>query len=139
MEELRKGAADGTIDVIATDHAPHSEEEKSKGLEKSAMGVVGLETSLAAVYTYLVVPGIISYSRMIDMMASSPRRIFGIDGGLNIGDRADLALVDFNEEWIVNPDEFFSAGKSTPFAGVKLQGKVKMTMAGGEIVFNHMC
>ena len=139
MEELRKGAADGTIDVIATDHAPHSEEEKSKGLEKSAMGVVGLETSLAAVYTYLVLPGIISYSRMIDMMASSPRRIFGIDGGLNIGDRADLALVDFNKEWIVNPDEFFSAGKSTPFAGVKLQGKVKMTMAGGEIVFNHMC
>ncbi len=138
MEELRKGAADGTIDVIATDHAPHSAEEKSKGLEKSAMGVVGLETSLAAIYTYMVLPGIIPFTRMIEMMANAPRKIFGISGGLKRGDRADLALVDFDAEWTVNPDEFFSAGKSTPFAGEKLKGRVMLTLAAGKEVFNRL-
>lgn len=137
MEALREGAADGTIDVIATDHAPHSVEEKSRGLEKSAMGVVGLETSLAAVYTYMVLPGRISYQRMIEMMAGAPRHIFGFEGGLKEGDRADLALVDFNKEWEVNPQEFKSAGKSTPFAGHKLKGMVMTTIAAGKTVFER--
>ena len=126
----------GTIDVIATDHAPHSAEEKSKGLEKSAMGVVGLETSIAAVYTYMVKTGLISFERMIEMMALKPREIFGFKGGLNAGDRADIALVDFNREWIVEPSEFLSAGKSTPFAGCSLTGKVLTTIANGKIVFD---
>lgn len=135
MEALREGAADGTIDIIATDHAPHSAEEKSKGLEKSAMGVVGLETSLGAVYTYMVKPGIISFGRMIEMMADNPRRIFGFEGGMTPGARADVTLVDFNREWVVKPEEFLSKGRSTPFAGVTLTGKPVMTIAGGEIVF----
>lgn len=137
MEALRQGAADGTIDAIATDHAPHSAEEKSRGLEKSAMGVVGLETSLAAVYTYMVKPGRISFARMIEMMAGNPRRIFGIKGGLRPGDRADIALVDFTREWTVKPEEFLSAGKSTPFAGLTLTAKPVMTIAAGRIVYDE--
>lgn len=138
MEALRAGAADGTIDVIATDHAPHSAEEKSKGLEKSAMGVVGLETSLAAVYTYMVKTGIISFDRMIEMMAIAPRRLFGFPGGLTAGNRADLSLVDFNKEWNVNPADFLSMGKSTPFEGVTLTGKVMLTIAGGIPVYDSL-
>ena len=138
MEALRAGAADGTIDVIATDHAPHSAEEKSKGLEKSAMGVVGLETSLAAVYTYMVKTGIISFDRMIEMMATAPRRLFGFAGGLSVGNRADLSLVDFNREWIVNPADFLSMGKSTPFEGVRLTGKVVLTIAAGTLVYDNL-
>lgn len=135
MEALREGAADGTIDIIATDHAPHSAEEKSKGLEKSAMGVVGLEMSLGAVYTHMVRPGIISFRRMIEMMADNPRRIFGFKGGLTPGARADVTLVDFNRDWVVKPEEFLSKGRSTPFAGVTLTGKPVMTIAAGQIVF----
>ena len=138
LEALRAGAADGTIDVIATDHAPHSAEEKSKGLEKSAMGVVGLETSLTAVYTYMVKTGIISFDRMIDMMATAPRRLFGFDGGLTPGNRADLSLVDFNREWNVNPADFLSMGKSTPFEGVTLTGKVMLTIAAGIPVYDSL-
>lgn len=138
MEALRAGAADGTIDVIATDHAPHSAEEKSKGLEKSAMGVVGLETSLAAVYTYMVKTGIISFDRMIEMMAIAPRRLFGFAGGLTAGNRADLSLVDFNKEWDVNPADFLSMGKSTPFEGDTLTGKVMLTIAAGIPVYDSL-
>lgn len=138
MEALREGAADGTIDIIATDHAPHSAEEKSKGLEKSAMGVVGLETSLAAVYTFMVKPGIITYRRMIDMMAKNPRAIFGIKGGLEPGNRADLALVDFNKDWEVNPAEFLSKGRSTPFAGLILSGLPMLTVYAGQVVYDNL-
>lgn len=138
MEALREGAADGTIDIIATDHAPHSAEEKSKGLEKSAMGVVGLETSLGAVYTYMVKSDIITFEKMIEMMASNPRRIFGIKGGLNPGDRADLALVDFNKEWEVKPEEFVSKGHSTPFAGLTLTALPVMTISSGKIVYENI-
>lgn len=137
MEALREGVADGTIDVIATDHAPHSAEEKARGLEKSAMGVVGLETALAAVYTHMVRPGYISFERMIELMALAPRRIFGIRGGIARDDRADLTLVDFNSTETVDPARFRSAGKSTPFAGTELTGRVELTMAAGKIVFDN--
>lgn len=137
MEALRQGAADGTIDVIATDHAPHSAEEKGKGLEKSAMGVVGLETSLGAVYTYMVKPGIISFERMREMMADAPRRIFGFAGGLKKGERADITLADFSKEWTVNPEGFRSKGKSTPFEGCRLCGRPMVTIANGKIVFEQ--
>ncbi len=135
MEALREGAADGTIDVIATDHAPHSAEEKSKGLEKSAMGVVGLETSLAAVYTHMVRPGHISFPRMLEMMALEPRKLFGFRGGILPGNRADLAIVDFDREVNVDSTSFLSKGKSTPFDGTTLFGKVMMTIAGGKTVY----
>ena len=130
---LIEGIIDGTIDAIATDHAPHSTEEKARGLEKSAMGVVGLETALAAVYTYLVKTGIISFQRMLELMAITPRKLFNIKGGLNIGDRADIALVDFNHSEIVDPTKFKSCGQSTPFAGLELTGKVKYTISQGRL------
>lgn len=134
-EALIAGVADGTIDIIATDHAPHSEDEKSRGLAKSAMGIVGLETSLAAIYTYLVKPGIISFERMLELMADAPRKIFEIRGGLKEGARADIALVNFDKQFIVDTKDFLSKGRSTPFAGLKLQGKVITTIAGGKIVY----
>ncbi len=134
-EALIAGVADGTIDVIATDHAPHSADEKSRGLAKSAMGVVGLETALPAIYTYLVKPGIITFERMLELMAHTPREIFQIRGGIKEGDRADIALVNFNKSFIVDPKEFMSKGKSTPFEGKKLFGKVITTIADGKIVY----
>lgn len=133
---LLRGVADGTIDCIASDHAPHSSDEKSRGLEKSAMGVTGIELSLPAVYTYAVLPGHISFKRMIEMMADAPRRIFGIKGGLNPGDRADIAIVDFNADIKVEEDLFLSKGKSTPFLHNTLKGKVLYTIAGGKTAYD---
>lgn len=134
-EALLQGIADGTIDCIASDHAPHSAEEKSRGLEKSAMGVTGIEISLPAVYTYAVKPGHISFARMIELMADAPRRIFGFEGGLRPGDRADLTVVDFNSKFTVEPEALLSRGKSTPFEGLLLDGVVKATVAAGKIAY----
>lgn len=136
-QALLKGIADGTIDCIASDHAPHSSDEKSRGLEKSAMGVSGIELSLPAVYTYAVKPGHITFGRMIELMADSPRRIFGIEGGMRPGDRADITIVDFNETFTVTPAHFLSKGKSTPFEGLPLAGVVKATIAGGKIAYQE--
>lgn len=135
QKALLQGVADGTIDCIASDHAPHSDEEKSRGLEKSAMGVTGIELSLPAVYTYAVKPGHISFKRMMELMADAPRRIFGIEGGLRPGDRADIAVVDFESAFTVNRDFFLSMGKATPFEGETLFGKVLYTVANGIIVY----
>lgn len=135
MEALREGVADGTIDVIATDHAPHSAEEKSKGLEKSAMGVVGIETSLAATYTFMVGGGVISLERLVEIMSLAPRRLLGIGGGIVLGEMLDATLVDLNKEFCVEPDTFFSMGKSTPFEGMRLRGEVLMTIANGRLVY----
>lgn len=135
MEALRKGVADGTIDVIATDHAPHSAEEKSRGLEKSAMGVVGIETSLAATYTFMVGGGIISLERLVEIMSLTPRKLLGIGGGICLGERIDATLVDFAKEFNVEPSQFLSMGKSTPFEGMRLRGEVVMTIADGRKVY----
>lgn len=134
-DELIRGIQDGTIDCIASDHAPHSAEEKSKGLLKSAMGVTGIELSLPAVYTYAVRTGLISFSRMIELMAGNPRHIFGIKGGLEPGQRADFTLVDFNTPFTVEPDRLVSMGHATPFAGLELYGKVIATFFQGQSVF----
>ena len=138
QEALREGLIDGTIDVIATDHAPHSYEEKSKGLEKSAMGVVGLETAFAAVYTTMVVSGLKTFERLIEAMAIAPRRILGFQTlpYLKAGMEADLVLVDTNEKFIVNPEEFKTLGRATPYDGMSLQGKIKMTILKGNPVYN---
>lgn len=135
MEALRKGVADGTIDVIATDHAPHSAEEKSRGLEKSAMGVVGIETSLAATYTFMVGGGIISLERLVEIMSLTPRKLLGVGGGICLGERIDATLVDFAKEFNVEPAQFLSMGKSTPFDGMRLRGEVVMTIADGRKVY----
>ena len=120
-DALIEGIIDGTIECIATDHAPHSAEEKSRGLEKSAMGVVGLETALAAVYTTLVKPGTITLEKLTDIMSLNPRRIFGIEGD------PGKVTVDFSEKFTVDPSTFRSMGKATPFEGMELYGKILKT------------
>ena len=120
-DALIEGIIDGTIECIATDHAPHSYEEKNRGLEKSAMGVVGLETALAAVYTALVKPGIISLEKLVEVMSINPRRIFGIEGD------PGKVTVDFSQRFTVDPVSFKSMGKATPYEGMELFGKILKT------------
>ncbi len=136
-DALIKGIQDGTIDVVATDHAPHTAEDKSRGLERSAMGVVGLETSFAVIYTKLVKTGIISLEKAIDVLAESPRRIFGLGDGLKEGAAADVAVFDLDAEWVVEPEKFFSKGKATPFEGWELCGECCLTMVDGKIVYER--
>lgn len=134
-DALIEGAQDGTIDVIATDHAPHTAEEKSRGLAGSAMGVVGLETSFAVIYTKLVMAGIISPERMIELMAEAPRRIFALGGGLAAGEKADIAVFDLDNEFTVDPATFLSKGRSTPFEGWRLHGQTILTLVDGRTAY----
>jgi len=134
-DALIEGLQDGTIDVVATDHAPHTAEEKSRGLELSAMGVVGLETSFAVIYTHLVRRGVISLEKAIDVMAEAPRRIFGLGGGLMEGEKADIAVFDLTAEWDVEPEKFLSKGHATPFEGWHLWGECCLTMVDGKVVY----
>ena len=132
---LIEGIKDGTIDMIATDHAPHSAEEKGKGLEKSAMGVVGIETAFPLLYTYLVLPGIITLEKLVELMSINPKKRFGIKGGTNENQQADFCAIDLDEEYSINPDEFYSMGKATPFEGYKVKGRIKHTYIKGEKIF----
>lgn len=134
---LIEGVQDGTIDVIATDHAPHTAEEKSRGLAGSAMGVVGLETSFAVIYTKLVMAGIISPERMIELMAEAPRRIFTLGGGLAAGEKADIAVFDLGNEFTVDPATFLSKGRSTPFEGWRLHGQTILTLVDGRTAYRN--
>ena len=128
-EALVAGIQDGTIDMIATDHAPHSVEEKSKGLAGSSFGIVGIETAFPILYTHLVQKGIITLEKLIALLSDNPRNRFGIPQG------NDFTVWDLGENWTVNPDEFLSKGKSTPFAGWLLQGVCKLTVCDGKIVY----
>ena len=128
---LIEGIVDGTIDMIATDHAPHSAEEKSRGLEKSAFGVVGLETAFAAMYTHLVKPGIITLERLVELLADNPRKRFGIPLGL------DFSVWDLNTAYTVDPEEFQSMGRATPFAGMELYGRCLLTVCDGKVVWQE--
>lgn len=130
--ELLNGILDGTIECIATDHAPHSAEEKSRGLEKSAFGIVGIENSFALIYTYLVRRGVITLERLVELMSLNARRIFGVGGGqIAVGEVADLVLFDLKEEHTIDPAQFLSMGKATPFEGWKVYGKCCMTLVAG--------
>ena len=131
-EALIRGIQDGTIDMIATDHAPHSAEEKGRGLEKSLMGIVGLETAFPILYTYLVKPGIITMERLIELLCTKPRERFGME----TAGRADFSLWDLNESYVIDPDEFRSMGRNTPFTGWEVSGRCRMTVCGGDIVWN---
>ena len=128
---LIEGIVDGTIDMIATDHAPHSAEEKSRGLEKSAFGVVGLETAFAAMYTHLVKPGIITMERLVELLVDAPRRRFNIPLGL------DFSVWDLNADYTVDPEEFQSMGRATPFTGMALTGRCLLTVCDGKIVWQE--
>ena len=136
-DALIEGLLDGTIDMIVTDHAPHSAEEKARGLERSAMGVVGLETSFAACYTHLVKPGILPLAKLIDLMHGAPMRRFGIGTELAAGQPADLTVFDLDRSCTVDPEQFLSKGRATPFSGMELGGVCRMTMIGGEIVWKE--
>ncbi len=128
-EALIAGLLDGTIDMIATDHAPHSAEEKSRGLEKSAFGIVGIETALPVLYTHLVKPGILGLEKLMELLVVNPRKRFDIPLG------NDFTVWDLSAEFIVDPQDFLSLGKATPFEGKKLFGKCVLTVCDGQPVY----
>ena len=128
-QALVEGILDGTIDMIATDHAPHSMEEKSRGLEKSAFGVVGLETAFPILYTYLVKPGILRLEDVARLLCDNPRKRFGIPLG------CDYTIWDLNAASTVSPEDFLSLGKATPFAGWPIRGKCMATVCAGKVVY----
>lgn len=132
---LIEGIKDGTIDMIATDHAPHSAEEKGKGLEKSAMGIVGIETAFPVLYTELVLKGVISLSKLVELLSINPKKRFGIKGGTDVGQQADFCVVDLDTEYEIKSEDFYSMGKSTPFEGMKVKGKILHTYIKGEKIF----
>lgn len=134
---LIEGIKDGSIDMIATDHAPHSIEEKSRGLKDSAMGIVGLETAFAALNTHLVRKGVITLERLVELMSINPRKVFRIEGGLNVGDRADITLLDTERTWKVDSNNFYSMGKITMFDQREMVGDVVMTLHRGKIVYDN--
>ena len=134
---LVEGLIDGTIDMIATDHAPHSAEEKSRGLEKSNMGVVGIETSFATMYTYLVKTGIITLEKLIEVMYKNPSERFGIKKGIEVGKKADLTVFDLNKKYKINPEDFMSLGRATPFKDWEVFGECVLTICNGEVAYSN--
>lgn len=134
---LIEGIKDGTIEVIATDHAPHTAEEKSRGLKGSMMGIVGIETSFALCYTHLVRKGVITIEKLIALMSENPRRIFRLGGAMRVGERADIAVFDITKPYTINTDEFLSMGKATPFEGEEVYGRCMLTLFGGEKVWKE--
>ena len=129
-EALLEGICDGTIDCIATDHAPHSEEEKSRGLAASAFGITGIETAFPLIYTYLVIPGVITMEKLEELMVYNPRRRFGIDLG------NDYSVWDLTEEWTVEPGELLSMGKASPFTGWRVTGRNYLTVCDGKVAYS---
>lgn len=133
-----EGLRDGTIDCIVTDHAPHSAEEKAKPLTEAPSGMVGLETSLAVTLTQLYHTGKMSLAEVIRKMTINPARILRLNkGSMGLGADADLTIFDPDEEWVIDPSDFRSKGRNTPFAGMKVKGKVKYTIVGGKIVYSY--
>ena len=127
---MLEGIKDGTIDMIITDHAPHSEEEKSRGLEKSPMGVVGIETCFPLLYTHLVKTGFLTMQELLKLMVDTPRQRFSIPL-----DKNDYTIFDLNENYVIDPEEFLSKGKATPFAGWEVYGRCIATVCGGKIAY----
>ena len=137
VQAIIEGLQDGTLDAIATDHAPHTPEDKAD-FEKAPNGSIGMETSLAVGVTYLVKPGLLSFSQLIEKMSANPAKLLGIPAGtLAVGTAADIALVDLNREWTVDVDRLHGKSKNTPFKGMTLTGKVVKTFLGGEVVFDE--
>jgi len=137
-DALLEGLRDGTIDAIATDHAPHTAEEKSRGLAGSAMGIVGLETAFPVLYTKLVQEGKLSLERLLDALCTTPRRIFRLGGALREGESADLAAFDLNAHYTIDSHRFLSKGHATPFDGMAVCGAVRATWYGGKPVWNDL-
>jgi dihydroorotase len=136
-DALIEGVLDGTIDMIATDHAPHAPAEKAGGLRNAVMGVVGLECAFAAMYTQFVETGLLSLEGLVRRMATNPGARFGLGGEIRVGGRADFAAFDLTRAWTVDPARFHSMGKSTPFAGMALTGMCMRTVCGGRTVYER--
>lgn len=137
-EALLRGLADGTVDIVATDHAPHSDEEKSKGLKGSLMGVIGLEYAFPVLYTELVMTGKLSLERLVYAMSTAPARRFGLAGGdIRDGAPANLAVIDLSREWTVRGAESASKGSATPFEGKKVFAKNITTILNGVIIWKE--
>jgi dihydroorotase len=139
VEAVRAGLADGTIDAIATDHAPHAAHEKECEFQAAAFGMVGLETALGLVMTRLVHAGVIGLSDAIRKMTVAPAGILGIPGGsLSVQSPADITVIDPEERWTVDPESFRSRSRNTPFAGWELRGRAVATIVGGQIVHGDL-
>ncbi len=132
-QALVGGLLDGTIDMISTDHAPHSVEEKSAGLEKSLMGIVGLETSFSVLYTHLVKTGIITLEKLVELMSVNPRKRFNLGALIEEGKPANITVWNLDNKFKIDPKNFLSMGKCTPFEGMEVYGQCMMTMLKGEI------
>ena len=138
MMALRAGLVDGTLDFIATDHAPHTEEEKSNGFEKAPFGIVGLETAFPLLYTHFVKPGEWTLQQLLDYLTIKPAKVFGFEfGKLEVGSPADLVLIDLKKEQKIDKETFISKGKNTPFNGIVCNGWPLLTMYNGEIVWQE--
>ena len=136
-EALLEGLADGTVDAIATDHAPHHADEKREDFDRAPFGIVGLETAVSLCLDRLVKPGVISLSRMVELLSSGPARVLGVAGGtLKVGSPADVTLLDATRHVRVDPESFHSRGKNTPFAGWELEGRPVTTIVGGRIAWS---
>jgi len=136
VEALREAVKDGTIDIVATDHAPHHYDEKEREFADAPNGIIGLETALAVIVTNLVETGILSYSQMVERMSCSPARVFKLPGGsLARGRAADVTVFDPSASWTVDPTRFLSKGRNTPYAGMTLRGKAACTIVAGQIVY----
>ncbi|HUE77369.1 MAG TPA: dihydroorotase [Longimicrobiales bacterium] len=137
MEAVREGVRDGTLDCIATDHAPHHYDEKEQAFEDAPFGLVGLETALGLVVTELVGGGVIDLPTLIERMSAAPARAFNLPAGtLSEGAPADVVVFDPDEEWVVDPTAFVSRSRNTPFAGRQLRGRTRMTIVGGRVVWS---
>ncbi|MEA4922722.1 MAG: dihydroorotase [Eubacteriaceae bacterium] len=137
-EELIQGLKDGTIDMIATDHAPHRADEKKGGFKGSLFGIVGLETAFPVLYTDIVEKGIITLEKLVDLMSTAPAKRFLLPGGvIEEGAPADLTIIDPNAEYVIDPDTFKSKGRSTPFKGMKVKGMITATICGGKTVYER--
>ena len=136
-EALVEGLRDGTIDAVATDHAPHTAGEKARGLEGSAMGIVGLETAFPVLYTSLVRTGRIPLERLVEALTDGPRKAFRLGGGLREGEAADLTVIDLSDEYVIDPSRFLSKGRATPFAGMTVRGRILLTLKDGNIVYRY--
>ncbi|MDQ8165854.1 MAG: dihydroorotase [Gemmatimonadota bacterium] len=138
VEAVREAVRDGTIDVIATDHAPHHMDEKQSGFADAPNGIIGLETCLAVNITWLVKPGILSIATLIDRMACAPAKIFGLPGGtFKRGAIGDVTVFDATREWVVDPAGFKTKGRNTPYGGQTLTGRATCTVVGGTVVFHE--
>ncbi len=133
-DALIKAFLSGTVDCLATDHAPHSAEEKARGLKGSAMGIVGIETAFPLIYTRFVLSGLMPMKDLLDRICYTPRRRFGIDGGIRPGERFEMCAFDLSEEYAIDPSSFYSKGRATPFEGWRVRGRWHMTCCGESVI-----